>query len=176
MKLALAAVAVLAAAVPVAPIARAATPHTCLDGGDPQGASFHRTLTNTTRKRDLPTVISGSFIGEFSVAVASCPGVDYVLHLVSYDATSLAVQAVDPSPQTGHAAIAADGTSVAVSYPGDGESQTFLSRVTTGAGYVNPCVSSYVTIEIAGEVMTRSITRLDCDNGSAGETPYFITP
>jgi hypothetical protein len=174
MKLGLAAVALVAAAVPVAPVTHAAADtRTCLDGADPQGHSFHRTLTTTTHKKDTPTVVSGTFIGEFSAALPSCPGVDYVLHLVSYDATSLDVQAVSPNPQTAHAAIAPGGASVAVTYPGDGSTQTFLTRVTTGPGYVNLCVSSYVTIEIAGNVMSRSFNVVDCD-GSAGENLYFL--
>lgn len=152
-----------------------ASTKTCLDGGAPQGASFHRTLTTTTRKRDAPTVVSGSFIGEFSVGMPSCPGVDYVLHVISDDGTSLDVRAVAPSPQTGHAAISPDGSAVAISYPGDAASQTFLTHVTTGPAYINPCISSYVTIEIAGDVMTRSLTVLDCDNGSAGEEIYFVS-
>lgn len=176
MKLGLAAAALVLAAVPSAPTVTAATAtRTCLDGGDPQGASFHRTLTTAVRKKDPSTVVSGTFIGEFSVAMPSCPGVDYVLHLASYDGTSLDVQAVAPSPQTGHAAISPGGSSVAISYPGDAATETFLTHVTTGPGYVNACVSSYVTMEIDGNVMTRSLTVLDCDNGSASEGIYFLS-
>lgn len=148
----------------------------CLDGTAPAGSVYRLTTAPAVHKKDPPTVLYGTFTGYFALASPSCPGVAYEIHVLSYDGTSLDYVGFSATPPAATGSISTDGTEATVSFPGDLKTVSFTARVTTGPDYLAPCVVTYATIEVGGHVVERGPavgTWTDCDNGTAGENPYF---